>query len=56
MKEVMEETSELIDDDESPWHEKSEDEMRLALDMNATAFSSRSWVCYSLTAMRLWFP
>ena len=38
MREVMEETGNLSDDDESPWHEKSEDEMRLALDMNATAF------------------
>ena len=38
MREVMEETGNLSDDDESPWHEKSEDETHLALNMNAMAF------------------
>ena len=38
MKEVIEETSEMSDDDESPWKEGSEDEKHLALNTKATAF------------------
>ena len=35
----MYETNDMSDDDELPWHEKAEEEKRLALEMIATAFN-----------------